>query len=776
MARIWALYKKEVGAYFNSPVAYIVLVVLLIGVGYLFFQPFFAAQQASLRIFFRLASFSFLLLAPAITMRQIAEEKKTGTIELLLTLPVREYETVLAKFFAAWTLLAIYLAITFVYPLAISLIGNLDRGPAIGGYAGLFLLGGSFVALGLFASCISRNQVISLIVAVAIAGLLFVLDLVLPFLPPHLQNIGEFLGVDSHFQNIGRGVLDSRDLIYSLSLTGLFLFLAVQALQTRLADHSRQWRLNRLLYIGAAVGCAIAVNAASYNANARLDLTADKQFTLSVSTRDMLRELTDHLTVTAYFSKEIPPPANNNARMVRDLLEEFRAASNGRMSFAFVDPDAPAKDGKPDEALIAQAQSAGVPKIELQAFSKDQAQSVKVFMGVALQYADKTEALPVVKDLSELEYELASRLSKLLREKTPTLAFAIGQGELSTGQGMTRLAPVLSNKFTVKEVDLSKPEENLSGVDVLLVCGPKKPLSELELYRIDQFIMRGGKAALFVDRADIELRSMIGRPLATGLEKLAAAYGVQVDDSLVLDALNERIAMTRNANGMNFQTLVPFPALVHVADLAKDTPMTRNLAGFALPFAAPLELTPRDGVVEQIIARSSPKSWLFEVSDSFLADPQTMPTPGADEKLVPHNLVATLTGKLPSYFQNNPVPDDAARADPPLPFAPPDTRVVIAGSSWWMSDIMQNRLNAVLFANLVDWLAQDERLTLIRSRTIDNHPLRPIGDWQRGFFKYGNMLLPPLALVAFGAARWWRRGRTKRRLAAEFRQPAGREG
>jgi ABC-type uncharacterized transport system involved in gliding motility auxiliary subunit len=268
---------------------------------------------------------------------------------------------------------------------------------------------------------------------------------------------------------------------------------------------------------------------------------------------------------------------------------------------------------------------------------------------------------------------------------------------------------------------------------------------------------------------------MIGRPTNSGLEKLTDAYGVKVDPAMVLDVSNERITVNHNANGMNFQSLVSFPALIRVQDLAKDTPMTKNLAGFSLPFAAPLELEPREGVAAEVVARSSPKSWVYEINDSFLADPQAMPQPDPTEALVPHNLLVALNGRFPSYFKDHPLADDAGRpADPPLTVSP-DNRVVVVGSSLWASDLMQNRLNAVLLANLVDWLMQDERLTLIRARTVDNHPLRAIGDAQRAFFKYGNMLLPPLALVIFGVFRWRRRLRAKRRLATAYLATAGGE-
>jgi gliding-associated putative ABC transporter substrate-binding component GldG len=696
----------------------------------------------------------------------------------LLTLPLHEWEAVLGKFLAAWTILAVYLAITLVYPIAVAFLGRLDWGPVIGGYLGLLLLGSAFVALGLFASTISRNQVISLIVGVVIALALFVIDLLLPFLPLSLQNVAQFVGVDSHFQNISRGVIDTRDLIYSLSLSAFLLFAATQSLQTRLADHSRTWRLNRALYIGAATGALIAVNAASYLTHGRLDLTQDKQFTLSPATREMLTEMSDHLTATAYFSRDIPPPANNTPRVLRDVLEEYRAASDGKMSYSFVDPDAAGKDGKPDPALASQAQAAGVPKIDMQTYRKDQVQAVKVYLGLALQYGDKTETLPVVSNLPDLEYEISSRLAKLLRDKTPVIGVITGHGELTKSAGMSRMAGALGAKYELKEVNLTQGDAGLETVDAVIIAGPKQQFKDAEVYAIDQFVMRGGKVAFFLDRGTIDMRSLIGQPLATGLEDLIASYGVVVHPSLTLDNNCERVPVSRGAGNVTFQSLVPFPAIIHVQDLAPDTPLTKNLNGFTLPFAAPLELRQVNGVNVSVIARSSPQTSLFELKDSFLADPGALPPPTPDDLAGAQNLVATLSGQFPSYYNNRPnLPTDDQGNEPQeqLIGHSPDTRMVVVGSSWWVSDQMPSRLNALFFANLIDWLLQDERLMSIRTRSIDNRPLKQLGDAQRAAFKYGNMLLPALLLTIYGVVRWRRRLRRKKLEAALFAKTAGGE-
>ncbi|MBZ0271789.1 Gldg family protein, partial [bacterium] len=462
MKRILSIYKRELRTFFNSPIAYIVLCVLLIGIGYFFFQTFFVSGQANLRTFFRFAAWSFVLFGPAVTMKLFAEEKKTGTIEPLLTLPIHEWEIVAGKFLAAWTLLGIYLLLTLSYPISVSFVGDLDGGPVIGGYIGLLFLGATFVSLGLFASAITRNQVVSLIVAFVVGLVLFVLDLLLPFVPAGLQSLVEFVGVDHHFQNISRGVVDTRDVIYTFSLTALFLFATAQALHTRLSDHSAKWRLNRWLYIGGAVGCFISVNALSSQAYARADLTEDRIYTLTDGTRSILGDLRDQLRVTAYFSRNLPAPFNAHERVLRDKLEEYRNASNGKLTFEFVDPDATGAGGEPDPAVIAKVNAAQIPKVEVNKFEKDQIQVVKVYMGVALAYQDKQETLPLVREVDDLEYQLTSRIAQLVRTKTPRLGFLTGHGEKTPSAGLANVAQLLGDKYESAEINLAQGEAALT--------------------------------------------------------------------------------------------------------------------------------------------------------------------------------------------------------------------------------------------------------------------------------------------------------------------------
>lgn len=239
MKNIYIIFKKELANYFNSAIAYIFMAVFLLVSSWLFFQGFFVANQASMRSYFFYLPWIFLFLTPAITMRLISEEKKSGTIELLLTLPVKDWEVILAKFFSALVFLAVMLILSLPIPIIIFRLGvAVDLGPIVGGYLGSLLVGAAFLALGLFISTLNKNQIISFVLALAAGFFIFILgvDFVLMSLPGFLAKILSFLSLGSHFENIAKGVIDSRDLIYYSSFIYLFLYLSEKALA------SRNWR------------------------------------------------------------------------------------------------------------------------------------------------------------------------------------------------------------------------------------------------------------------------------------------------------------------------------------------------------------------------------------------------------------------------------------------------------------------------------------------------------------------------------------------------------
>ncbi|THB78767.1 MAG: ABC transporter [Desulfobacteraceae bacterium] len=233
MTQITHIAVKEFKDYFISPIAYIVISLFLIVTGWFFFSAFFVFGRADMRDFFGLLPMIFSFVIPAVTMRLFSEEKNVGSYETLLTMPVSFSDIALGKFAAATLFTVAMLIPTLSYPLFISMIGDLDFGPVVGGYIGTLLLAGAYCSIGLFASSLTRNQIIAFIIGTAICFTLTILDKLLFFMPEKIIAVIEYISANFHFTNISKGVIDSRDLIYFLSV----IFISI--LSTSIVMHEK---------------------------------------------------------------------------------------------------------------------------------------------------------------------------------------------------------------------------------------------------------------------------------------------------------------------------------------------------------------------------------------------------------------------------------------------------------------------------------------------------------------------------------------------------------
>ncbi len=224
MSGALTVFKKELRGFFFSPIAYIVITTFLLLSGWFFFSTFFLYNQAELRNFFSLLPIIFAFIVPAITMRLFSEELNSGSFELLSTLPISDSGIVVGKFMAALVFIALMLLPTLAYAVSVAALGDLDWGPVFGGYCGALLLAGAYAGIGLFASSLTKNQIVAFIIGMAICFMLTIFDRMLFFVPESVLAVFAYLGSTTHFQNISRGIIDTRDLLYFLSIMFLALY------------------------------------------------------------------------------------------------------------------------------------------------------------------------------------------------------------------------------------------------------------------------------------------------------------------------------------------------------------------------------------------------------------------------------------------------------------------------------------------------------------------------------------------------------------------------
>ena len=234
MRNLKAIYFKEMRSYFNSPMAYIFLVIFSVINGYFFTRTFFLINQSDMRSLFNIIPLVYIFFIPAITMSLIAREKNLGTMEVMSTLPLKDLDFVAGKFLAALSLVLIGLLITLIHFFTLTQVGtNIDYGAVFTGYLGLAFAAAVYTSVGTFASSVTDNQVVAFIIGIFIVIIFFLMDKMLMFVPAYLTGLIQFLSVDYHLSNISRGVIDSRNLIYFSSVIGFFLFITVRVLEMR---------------------------------------------------------------------------------------------------------------------------------------------------------------------------------------------------------------------------------------------------------------------------------------------------------------------------------------------------------------------------------------------------------------------------------------------------------------------------------------------------------------------------------------------------------------
>jgi len=429
MKTIVRIAQKEFAAFFSSPIALIFIGVFLAVTLFIFFwvETFFAGNITEVRPLFKWMPILLIFLTAAVTMRLWAEERRAGTLEFLLTSPVSPWALVLGKFLACLTLIAVSLLLTLPLPITVSLMGPLDWGPVFGGYLATLFLASAYIAIGLYVSGKSENQIVSLIVTVLVCGLFYLLgsETLGAFFGNRGSELLQLFGSGSRFNAITRGVIDLRDLYYYLSLTGIFLCLNIHGLEKiRWADNPANSRHRRLqLATGLLIANFLAANFWLAGIGVlRSDMTHGNIYSISETTKNYLGQLKEPLLIRGYFSAQTHPLLAPLVPRLRDLLQEYAVAGGGKVRVEFIDPQ------EHPELEQEAGQKYGIRPVPFQTASKYQAAVTNSYFDVVVQYGDQFEVLgfrdlieiraadeeDIDVDLRNPEYDITRAVKKVL--------------------------------------------------------------------------------------------------------------------------------------------------------------------------------------------------------------------------------------------------------------------------------------------------------------------------------------------------------------------------
>ena len=395
--------RKELTLFFASPVGYLFLGVFLVAQLFIFFwvEAFFARNIADVRPLFEWLPVLLIFLSAALTMRMWSEERRTGTIEFVATVPVTTWEFVLGKFLACWTLLGIALLLTLPLPLTVAFIGDLDWGPVLAGYIAAALLGGAYIAIGLFVSSRTDSQIVSLMVSTLICGLFYLVGSasIAELFGGGVRELLVALGSGTRFESITRGVIDARDLYYYISILLAFLALNVYGLEHGKWARDGNALRHRAWQLGTALLVANLLLANVWLARVnvlRFDWTEGQIYSVSDATRGYLERLKEPLLIRGYFSQKTHPLLAPLVPRLKDLLEEYAIAGGGKVRVEIVDP---ARDPELENEANTKY---GIRAVPFQVQDRHQAALVNSYLDVLVQYGDEYEVLGF-RDLIEVK-------------------------------------------------------------------------------------------------------------------------------------------------------------------------------------------------------------------------------------------------------------------------------------------------------------------------------------------------------------------------------------
>ena len=745
MKRIGTVARREEASFLDHPTAYI-LVVSFLGLGlFLTFRTIYAAGIATLRPFFDLLPWLFAIFIPAMTMRSFAEEERSGTLEWLLAHPLREAEVVLGKFFGNWFLVLIALAGTVPTAFGLLKVSEADGGIMMAEYIGGGLLAAQGVAIGLWASSLTRNQITAFIVSASVSFALVIIGtpVVLVGLPPTLGAAVANLSVVGHFENVARGVVDLRDVIYFLSTAGLFLFLAVATMTRHRLSAGRGAYRRLRTGTAALIGVVVVVNLLGGNIRGRLDLTQEGLYTLSDGTREILGGLDDIVTLKLVISDELPAELQPSLRDVRDLIADMRRAAGGQLIVENLDPNE-------DEEVAREARNLGIQQNEFNILRDDEFEVRRGWFGLALIYADQREVIPFINRTDDLEFRLISAIVKMTTMERPGLAFLTGFDSQGP-ETFPSFARAVSERYDLQTIDLNVdtvPDLSRDSFDIVMVAGPQRPIGAPAVEAIASFIDAGGAAFFLIDKHQVSPESPMMYPVFTGLEELLQEKGIGTDAGVILDhGSNSKISMGRQGI---FNVVRAYP-LWPIAVRGDPHTTTRDLSNLTAGWATVLTIT--DSTTVQPLWVTTELGAIQAPGGIIMPDALLEPDPDDFQTL-------TLA-----------VAVDPAAADDSGPPAEGEGsarggRMIVIGDVDFLQEqfLQANPQNLVFALNAVDWLAQDEALIGIRSKLRTPPVLAFTSEFQSLALKWGNLVGVPLLFIALGVYRV-----TGRRRRAEAR-------
>ena len=493
-------------------------------------------------------------------------------------------------------------------------------------------------------------------------------------------------------------------------------------------------KINSITLIIIVIGILIMVNFFSSNIFYRFDLTQNKDYSISKVSKKVVANLKDIVNIKVYFSASLPPQYINLRQEVADILDEYANYSGSKVKVEFIDPGG-------DETVKRDLYLAGIPELQFNVLEKDKYQVVNGYLGLVIKYGEKTQALPVIENTRDFEYQVTSAIKKITNDQIANIGFWQGNGATAATANSAAYNK-LGEIYNVSVVDFTVEKTIPDNLDALIIIGPKENFKDEELKPIDGFLMRGGSLVILADGVTVG-QGLSASQNNTGLNKILASYGVKLNNNLVLDINNGLASFSQGF--VSFSTNYPYWPKVVKSGFDQNNVAVARLESLVLPWASSIDLDSNKTKDLKIsfLAESSDRA--MAVADNFQLSPQAEIKNGIRQKF---NLAVAATGKFNSVF-NQPSAGSG--------------HLVLVGDSDFISDNFLRNYpdNLVFFQNVVDSLALGDDLIAIRSKGITERPLKEITESVKAGIRYANIFGLTVIVILFGLARYFLRRRTR---------------
>lgn len=790
---MWAIFCKELRQFLNSLTAYLVIGVFLTGMGLLTWvfpeTSVLNYGYASLETLFTLGPFVYMFLIPAITMRMLAEEKKSGTLELLLTRPLSYSQIILGKYLAAFALVVLSVLPTLVYYYSVYQLGNpagnLDTPGIMGSYVGILFLGGVFTAYGILASSLSENQIVSFTLAVFLCFFTYsgVSSLAGLFSGQPALYIEE-MSLSFHYDALSRGLIDTRNLLFFISSVVVALSLAHLWLNTHLMSH-RGLRVCMLKKFTGTLLAVLSLNILGANYFRRFDLTEEQRYTLRNATVEMLAALDEPLHIEVLLGTDLPTGFQRFQKAIVETIEEFGIYSQAKLTYEINDPGAAATEAERNQHYGLRVKQ-GLSPTRIFA-NRDGQQSQKlIFPYVILTYGGRKGAVLMLKgsrgapsevklnqSVEGIEFELAVGIQRLSAVNRKRVGILRGHGELDS-LSINGFVREMIQFYDLQPVDL-RVEREIKNFDAIVVSAPKKPFSREDKYKLDQYIMKGGKVLFLMDALKVDMNKAAGRgtyalPRNLNLDDFFFRLGLRLEKNYVLDVRNfGRYPVLTDAESTVTNLRWPF---FFGAGNYTEHPITRNLDAIYTRFTGSIDTVAAPGIRKTPLLFTSVNTRVLQAPALVSFEQIAAENDPSVYRAGVQPIAYLLEGGFTSLFKNRPLPKKGVNTTD-FQAEGKDTKVMVVSDG----DVIRNEViqgkpmdlgfnpfvegsepqlyaNKDFLFNALAYLTDEHGLITARNKEVKIRPLNRIKvQEERLKWQLINLGLPWVALILFGLIR-----------------------